>query len=351
MELGFPINAAMIFEKILVVSKDKIDYKSLILKSSMKDAFNWLREIGVILIQTSANGNINIIPIHPVILSRSLFSRECWKFVFHQNQINTLSLDKRYHLQKYKRYCDNLETLLLKNWDKFQWAKISDQDIVYIPQEDTSTILAENILSAHQEIQGIVIPDWLPNIALVWESLVEKMRHGVEYKRISDELTWIAFGYEINKRDILEAGVNLKIQIREKIPEKFFLIDDKKCLIFSPICKNNKFNMEMTLVSNPFIINAQQQKFKEIWNKSLDALVLLKYSKKLRKEYINKIEKEKQGIKEFLMGLYDYGVFYDKIAISQKDIVELKRKSLVRYYSNSKSKLLPNIHDEILRQF
>lgn len=310
-KLGFPDLAAKVYLHILKhgeVSLSEIvrEFQSVDIQNSL----HWLEERRVILRRVNADQNEYFVPINPQIVARALYSRFLWEYVPSEKWLSKLEQKSLDFLMEYHRVCDlfsrKFTPIFLKS---IKFVK-STSGLEMIPSERLPNVLSSVLSVASEEILGITVFPWTPSIELIWETLKEKMRSGVRYRRIADEITFIAFGYLINFRDIFEVGVNLRVLIREEISEKFYVVDNQKVFVFFPTTPPN-FALEGMVINGGPLIREYKETFEHLWQRAIPALKLMKYMKVLKENFLKRTAKDfTTEEKDFIEGLLDYGKFY-----------------------------------------
>jgi hypothetical protein len=310
-ELGFPDSATKVYLYILKhgeVSLFEIvrEFQSIDVQNSL----HWLEGRRVILRRVDAAQNEYFIPIHPQIVSRALYSYFLWKYVPSEEWLSTLEQKSLNSLMEYYRLCDLFSRKFTPIYLKSTRFVKPTSGLEMIPSERLPNVLSFLLSEASEEILGITVFPWTPSIELIWETLKEKMRSGIRYRRIADEITFIAFGYLINFRDVFEVGVNLRVLTREEISEKFYMVDNQKVFVFFPTTPPN-FALEGMVISGGPLIREYKETFEHLWQRAIPAPKLIKYMGILKENFLKKTTKDfTKEEKDFIEGLIDYGKFY-----------------------------------------
>lgn len=284
----------------------------------------WLTERGYVYKEMDDYGVEWYIPLDPRIVFKSVYSNFLWDHIATEDDLVCLKNEERENILYFKGNCDTLAKRTFKHYRRHHGGR----GIIYISNEkQLSGVLSETILKASKSIFGVTAPKCLMhNISLIWECLKSKMASGIPYKRVSDELTFISFGYLINKRDIEEVGVCLRLVSKPKIKQKFFIIDDGPALIFWGDLPGKRFRFEATLVDNKALVRRFQDKAEELWQAGVTAKTALNYMLWLRKQYMEEVRQLLKNDNEirFAEGIFDFGVFY------KEQYIHLDRESAGR---------------------
>lgn len=322
-------------------------------KKCLRDSLIWLQKKGFILITLAENNIESIHPINPKIAFSAHFSKFLWDYIPNISQSYRLNKNERCRILSFKKCCDFLikeASILYKNQEL-------DHEIISITDGDKLGILLSDIINDSNEIiRGITIQSWLPNIALIWGSIRNKIEKGVIYKRISDLKTLVSFGYKINKRDTEEVGVKLRILDKNRLDEKYYIIDKDKLLIFEPSYEKNQFEIKGTLTKNLGITKRYINKFELMWNDGIDVKEILDYMNNIRIEMCSVLDNkflDNDLIKKLFFGIFDYGIFFKKeyIKCSEKlynnYIEQLTNHKLIIPVDHQSHSYIPNIVDDI----
>lgn len=358
LELGFPFHSADLY--ICVLDCGSIPLDSLYRKFSGINDFemslNWLLEYGYVYEEIDDRGVRYYKAIAPLILSKALLDNFLWlKLRFHimsDEDIDHMPLQDRKKFYDYKKRCDDLVEKLTSKSQRIT------EGLMYIKSEkQLSSVLTECIMNASHDIFGVVVPKWAPNLPLIWESLKHKIKQGVRYRRMSDELTFAAFGYLINKRDTERIGVELKVLERTKIHEKFYIVDDRAAIIFWPSFPYH-FEFEATFIDNRSLVRKFLEKAEKMWASGISAKEVLNYLAKLRSEFLKRCEDDLVASK-VAEEVFDYGIFsnFRKFSSTNQKIQNvldnlakqgLLMKIKLDYYPYARTCYIPNIQSQIL---
>jgi hypothetical protein len=265
------------------------------------------QELGLVFESLSEYGIPIVHAIDPVIASRSLFSRLLWETCPSETMIQDLEATERDRLAKLK----DLAMLIEKELASYYFHPQSTEAVVAIDQHSISEELAAALRSAHHVMLGVTAPIWTPRIDLVWETIKERIESGVEYYRLADPCTFVSFGHSINKRDVLEVGVQLRILPRGRIQEKFFVVDENLAFIFWPPDPASRFPLEASKTTIPIVVSREITIFEHLWALAVPAEQLFPEMERIRSQFAEECDRALGISHGRLVGeqLFDYGKF------------------------------------------
>lgn len=313
---------------------------------------NHLQELGLLYISKDYSGNTVIRIADPRIASRSIYSKYLWSLCPSEGMLRNLSDKQKHGALSFRNSCLQFEQCL----GKLFTPSISSDNVLMINNEAISGELATCIRSAKKSIRGITIPIWAPDISLVWETIKDRIVEGISYNRLADEITLISFGHIINKRDIEEIGVGLKILPRHRFQEKYFIIDDEIAFIFWPSGPRNNFPLEASMTRMPMFVFRCCHNFDSLWEEAIPAESLLPHMDKLRNNFIDNCENALgKAIRRAAELLFDYGKFCfasdgtPTYGIAMEEMKELERHLLVVPCPGENKAMIPNISSDVKR--
>jgi hypothetical protein len=369
-KLGFPFHAGDIYVYLLKsggLAVDSLTKSSLESSDDFEEGLHWLIEQGYVYEQMDEKGVLRYAPSDPLIVSSSLFDRFLWlrmRFdtrglppTLSDREIQSLPDDEKEKILSYRRNCDEFVRCLSGYYSK----RGNEGGLEYIRDEkQLAAVLSEAISSATESIFGVTTLPWTPNLPLVWGSLKAKIAQGVVYRRIADEITFISFGYAINKRDVETIGVQLRVMEAEKIDRKFYLIDDRLAINFWGTWPA-KYGFEATRVERKWFVKQFKRKAEELWAAGVPAITCIDYATELRKQFIQRAQElaEDKGDLDLLRNIFDLGVFATTNSIASDDprthetLDRLCKEGLLMRiqfgdYPYGKMPYLPNIRAELL---
>ncbi len=101
-----------------------------------------------------------------------------------------------------------------------------------LDKEHLAILLSEAILQGNSTIYCVTRPPRSSQLSIIWESVVQRMKEGVIYRRVTNLTEVIEHGLYIIKRDIEDYGVDLRILDLDEIEHKFYVIDRKFLVVY-----------------------------------------------------------------------------------------------------------------------
>lgn len=170
-----------------------------------------------------------------------------------------------------------------------------------------SGFLMKAIARGRSVLRSIVAPPWIGKLPMVWSAVTYIRGLGASYYRLSDPETFASFGYQINKRDMEDVGVELRIlRVDPLNVPKIYLVDDSLAAVLTKDASGDG----CVVYEMPKEIDNQKASFTRLWDDSVAAEVLLMQLRKQRTSLLN-------SAREYLSGpeleayelLLDFGVF------------------------------------------
>jgi len=108
-----------------------------------------------------------------------------------------------------------------------------------IDQDQMGQLLAQAIQRAKSTIQAASASPRLPHVALIWESILSKVKNKVAYRRVADFTEIVEHGLDVIRRDIEVIGIDLRVLDTADITKKFYLIDSALVVVFHSVGLSN----------------------------------------------------------------------------------------------------------------
>lgn len=351
--LGVPIRAGELYVQIAEVGRKFVaDLRSEFgggRKDLLKD-LKWLQDNGFVLVQFDPARHKEAIALAPSIVARSLYARFLWSYAPFEHALSRLSPKERLILERYRKLCQAMEELAS---EIYQPSDLSQTLVMYQPDESPNA-LAVTLREASQEILGITVPPWVPNISVIWETLKERIEKGVRYRRICDEVTFVSFGHSTNRRDVLEVGVRLRVITHERISDKFFLIDRNAVFVLWPKRRRGGFDLEATRLTAEAFVNKYRKTFELMWHTGISGRDLIAYMDTVRDSFLSRCQDAAGDMGERLgAALFDYGRFCrpQYVGLSAQSIAPilatLAQHSLLVPLSDAGLRFVPNLFGEV----
>jgi len=313
-------------------------------------ALKRLEELGLVIMSKTEQGDESVSLNDPRIISRAMYSRYLWTLCPSEAFISDLSELQRAELKSYCEKCAELERLVAY----IHPLVIPSQDVIMIPASRISEHLSQCLKQANDMICGITIPQWAPNISVIWETLKDRIGAAVKYYRLADETTFISFGHAINYRDVIKVGVDLRLLRREAFKEKFFVVDKRTAMIFWPVAPNDIFPLEASETRMPLFVNRCQKEFDYLWQQAIPAKELFPYMEQIRERFISECERKfGSDIRRTSELLFDYGKYcYQRdgtlnYGIPPLHIENLRAYGLIVPCTSEPWSFVPNLMNEI----
>lgn len=351
--LGVPTRAGEFYIQIAEVGRKFVTDLRSEFGGGRKDLLQdlkWLQDNGFILVQFDPARHKEAVALAPSIVARSLYARFLWRYTPLEHALSRLSPKERLTLERYGKLCQTMEELAS---EIYQPPDLNQTLVMYQPDECPNA-LAVALRDASQEILGVTVPPWVPNISVIWETLRERMEKGVRYRRICDEVTFISFGHLMNRRDVLEVGVRLRVISHERILDKFFLIDHNAVFVLHPMKRRRGFGLEATRLTAEAFVNRYRNTFELMWRAGISGRDLIAYMDTVRDSFLSRCQEAAGDVgKRLGAALFDYGKFCrpQYVGLSAQSIAPtvatLAQHSLLVPLSDAGLRFVPNLFGEV----
>ncbi|HYE09041.1 MAG TPA: hypothetical protein VEF53_02550 [Patescibacteria group bacterium] len=281
------------------------------------------------------DGMITYFPIDPQYALPSIVISEMWK-----NDVNLHTIDELYRrdgldeLKELQSLCISLLKWINPIYNK-RLMFLKEMAVVIKGKHKIATYLCELLNGADKVIRAVVSPPHLLG-EIVWQTVCEKMKNGVEYHRITigDEL--LRHGFTIYKNEITNFNEKLYICKSKKLSHKFYIIDNKTVIFFIPDVKTSEFKMEAQIINNEGFVKRYLDVYEKLKGESIDLDCILEKFENHRQDYINSASKilTNEELK-WLISVYDYGVFCEHHKFS----IEIVNSATEKCLSNNLIKL------------
>lgn len=160
-----------------------------------------------------------------------------WKFVntLTDNDLVTLmsnlSENHRIALQHFRESVDEIRKAATQLYGgtafitKHRWREAIDINHM-------SQVLAESIQQARSRIRAVSKSPRLPHVALIWESILKRLKDSIPYQRVADLTEVVEHGLDVVRRDVEQVGIDLKVLDTNDIEHKFYLVDKSLVIVF-----------------------------------------------------------------------------------------------------------------------
>lgn len=314
-------------------------------------AITRLKDSGLLLVQVDESGMHHVAPVAPRIASRAIYSRRLWTICPSWIPITKLPKEDQNRISALYRACGRLEESLSAIYKPAP----RSAGFETVPSDMVSQQLAACLQRATRIIRGITAPSWAPDIAIIWESIKERIASGVTYKRLADEATFVSFGLWINRRDVLEVGVKLRILPAAALRDKFFLVDDALAFSFWRPSPRKPFSLEATKTTLDMFVRQFRDSFDALWEAGIPAERLFPKMEEVRANFTKRCGDVlgTEPFAGFSEGLVDYGIFFQPSSeASQSNAFRqamhaLSAANLVVQSPDGGDRLIPNILEDL----
>jgi hypothetical protein len=207
--------------------------------------------------------------------------------------------------------------------------------------------LVVQLLESAREVRAISAAEWSGNLPLVWSAITERMEKGMLYRRVVPPMTFVAFGWEINWRDIFETGIDLRVSaIHCKSPFYLFTLEDlQSALVFTSSISVNSLP-RATYTELHQLNKLLSEMFEDIWHSAISAKILLERLQNVKKDYTSKAYQLCGEIGKLVANkLFDKGIFSTFNEEEQQVLQDFVRKglSIKSKFSIGLDNYVPNI--------
>ncbi|RME83109.1 MAG: XRE family transcriptional regulator [Caldilineae bacterium] len=206
--------------------------------------------------------------LDPATAFRTLWDEVLWQAAVSEEDLLKLPREEAAHLLAVRNTCRELAQMAGALYS-FRRPLAAGQIRIAQDAEELALMLAETIARAEKEVVALSRSPRLPQVAPIWETLTDRMAAGVSYRRICDLDEIVEHGLHIKRRDMEEAGVQLRVLEAEVISRKFYLIDDRYGVIFWPGKAGNGFALAGQVVENAWLARKYRREFEVAWEEAI----------------------------------------------------------------------------------
>lgn len=221
--------------------------------------------------------------------------------------------------------------------------------VAYEDADAFAAALVDAIAEADVQVRGVTARGWLPNIALVWGAICDALGRGIPYYRLSDLVTWVSWGYAINRRDVRESGVRLRIST-SAIADKYFIVDDHSAFIFESGPSEGRFTSSGTRMRNRLLVAGLVDSFDDAWEAGVPAEAALDATERLRGDFLARARGVAPDALDVAAKIFDYGVYCSYTPDERATARALLADGMVRGCGNAfgvDDCLIPAIEDDL----
>lgn len=192
-------------------------------------------------------------------------------------------------------------------------------------------VLVAQVLPNTQKFFAISAAEWSANLPLVWTVLVQRLKEGMQYLRVVSPLEFVAFGWRINKRDVEEIGVNLRV-ITKTLLSPFYLFmgnDFMSALVFTPLQQREAIPRATYVMLKP-LVQRSEEMFYALWQTAKPAYSVLHFLEAYRVEYLS-TALSACGKKGMIVAekIFDMGIFSELFPEDNLSVDCLVKASLI----------------------
>jgi len=311
------------------LSKFELEFRANITSTELEEILNHLTKQKFVL-KDFVRGKPKFYPIDPSVAWRAKRNELEWTAAEPIGNMEDFSKEKKVvkktAIKDITKSIENVELLSQALFHKHDFAS-NHRWREFKGLDQASAALVSSLSRAKREILAISCPPRHPNVALIWESIRQKLETGVKYTRICGLDEVIEHGIRIIERDINSLGVNLFITNTEKYGYNFYIID-KSCIVTMEYQKQESESVTCRINRNKHIIERFRRRHYEILQHSQKASYALALLSRKRNEIITKAKQEGYTKLEtdWLAALADWGKF-SKLSTpfrnQPKDIIEI----------------------------
>lgn len=310
------------------------------------DELRVLAELGLVRTELDELGRSFLVATHPRIAVSSLVNRIAWRSRPPDTGRGTLAADQL--VDEYMAANDALTSSLESLLERGETPAL----VAYEDGDAFAAALVDAIAVAELQVRGITARGWLPNIALVWGAICDAMKRKVPYNRLSDLGTWISWGDAINRRDVLETGVRLRIAT-QPVADKYFIVDETSAFVFETADPEGRFAGAGTMMRNRMLVASLVATFDDAWDSGIPAADAFDASERLRPDYLLRAEESGADAVRVAERIFDFGVYCSYTKDERRVADNLVARGLVRPVGDAfgvEACLAPNLEIELAAQ-
>lgn len=140
-------------------------------------------------------------------------------------------------------------------------------------------LTCEIIYHARESIYALSKTPRLPSVSQFWGVLSDRMANGIPYTRIVDLEEIVDHGLEIKERDIRDYPIQLYVLEREKIKDKFYMVDGKLMAISHKLeeIESGKKRGVGRVTNHYYIVDRKKQQYERCLREAMPARFVLDY--------------------------------------------------------------------------
>lgn len=279
-----------------------------------------LESLGFAIAENAPSGPKRYYPLDAALVAASLEHQFAWKSLPEGNKITKANVQRLCALISKAAAPRSPEQIATPFSYIAGTAAISNFLATIIPQ-------ATNLLCISAAV-------WATNLPLIWAALKKRLEEGLDYRRVATLASFIAFGYEINRRDLLELHINLRV-VTEQAPSPILYVittsDATRVLLFNDVQLQQTGRKEATFVTHPRLVESLAEVAERIWISATPAIDLLAPMHQIRHRFLDAIV-SRLGFAhaETAEAIFDYGVFADTSLSATDHLSALEREGFIQ---------------------
>jgi len=198
-----------------------------------------------------------------------------------------------------------------------------------LDKEHLAVLLSEAILQGSSRICCVSKPPRSSQLAIIWESIVQRMKEGTAYQRIANLTEVIEHGLYIIQRDIEDYGVDLRVLDLDDIKHKFYVVDNNFLVVYH-LTGTDRSQQVGRVTREKNTIKRYRKRFSKYYEKATPGLFVVQQLRKASKQLLETAQR--QGFNEaeiaWLQCLINWGIFCNIEIPSISDLQELEEKAL-----------------------
>lgn len=286
----------------------------------------WLETEGLAFSELSDDNRLHFFPLDPTLVLTAFYYRQLWHYTSREGDISTLPASTQSRLLSLGRSVALLSTALADRSNRRQ----RPGGFVFLEGRSKISTFLVQLINDASEVFSVTAAEWTTNLPLIWAALVRRLANGMVYRRVCSELVLVAFGQAINRRDVFEVGVDLRVLPRSAIREVFHLATaagTTTALLFhaEPLATDRK--ARATFIDNASLVRRFTERAQNYWSHAVPAGPLLERIDNLSAEYLERV-KDSLGTMAAAVAreVFDYGVFSKPDTLGISDTAEVVRQ-------------------------
>jgi hypothetical protein len=268
----------------------------------------WLEAEGFVFRDVDQNNRTRYYPCEPGLLAQSLLNKCSWKY----GEFSAIPSEE---LEKVRGHIEAVRSVAQDVFQKMVVARRLPKGIVYLEGPERISNFIVSMISDASDIFGVTAAEWTSNLPLIWAAICDRLAKGIRYRRIVGEVTLTAFGHAINKRDVNEIGVQLRVLPQSLLTSPFYLIETpsaESAIAFNDVQLRRERRIEAHFIDHGRLVASFRDRATELWNMSAPAASVFDFLDGVRGEYLRAVKDDLGSYAEDLASqVFDWGIFCD----------------------------------------